>query len=354
MKRFTCSTIVMVAAMALPMSSAWAVGENGNAAGWLGGFSFPNYVEGGQMCYGLIHDSAKAGAPGAGQFGLWWDGPVEVTELSFELLATRNTLGTVYLYTSPNAAPITIHLGGKHSGTIDLTQFNNGLPIQAVNSYILLACPQNGGSFGAISLSFDAKPIDNADVNVNYNHVSFGTTVTNVTGNSQGTFGVVIDGTLESMSTLNTLYFNMVSQGSLTVSYGLDEAENNILRTIDSVGLSFAGDSQLRNCPKWVLIGSADVDAEPVRIDIDPNQTLYGQYSLPEGMFVDINSLTITMPPPPGADAGANAQNWWDNGGVDYGITQFQAFGPPVPEPATMTLLALGGLAMLRRRGRAL
>ncbi|MCL2701888.1 MAG: PEP-CTERM sorting domain-containing protein [Phycisphaerae bacterium] len=31
-------------------------------------------------------------------------------------------------------------------------------------------------------------------------------------------------------------------------------------------------------------------------------------------------------------------------------IYQFQLFGSPVPEPATMTLLALGGLALLRRR----
>jgi len=48
--------------------------------------------------------------------------------------------------------------------------------------------------------------------------------------------------------------------------------------------------------------------------------------------------------------------NWvkltWDAGGsVNHReISSFQLFGKAVPEPATMTLLALGGLALLRRR----
>ena len=42
----------------------------------------------------------------------------------------------------------------------------------------------------------------------------------------------------------------------------------------------------------------------------------------------------------------------WDNTASGGGreITQFQLFGKAIPEPATMTLLALGGLALLRRR----
>jgi len=45
--------------------------------------------------------------------------------------------------------------------------------------------------------------------------------------------------------------------------------------------------------------------------------------------------------------------SWGDHDGSNSGvveITQFQLFGRAIPEPATMTLLALGGLAMLRRR----
>jgi len=47
--------------------------------------------------------------------------------------------------------------------------------------------------------------------------------------------------------------------------------------------------------------------------------------------------LHITMP---STNASDNILRLW----------QFEVFGRPVPEPATMTLLALGGLAMLRRR----
>jgi len=45
--------------------------------------------------------------------------------------------------------------------------------------------------------------------------------------------------------------------------------------------------------------------------------------------------------------------SWGDHDGSNSGevdITQFQLFGKAIPEPATMTLLALGGAALLRRR----
>jgi len=55
---------------------------------------------------------------------------------------------------------------------------------------------------------------------------------------------------------------------------------------------------------------------------------------------------------PEAAEALANAkfvQLTWGDGTI-ANINQFQLFGAAIPEPATMTLLALGGLAMLRRR----
>jgi len=38
------------------------------------------------------------------------------------------------------------------------------------------------------------------------------------------------------------------------------------------------------------------------------------------------------------------------NGGAGRELNSFQLFGAAIPEPATMSLLVLGGLAMLRRR----
>ena len=50
-------------------------------------------------------------------------------------------------------------------------------------------------------------------------------------------------------------------------------------------------------------------------------------------------------------DAVKDAENWWINSGShSFGLTEFQAFASPIPEPMTMSLLALGGLALLRRR----
>jgi len=51
---------------------------------------------------------------------------------------------------------------------------------------------------------------------------------------------------------------------------------------------------------------------------------------------------------------GLVTENWYVWGQTsprNWALGEFEAFAPlPVPEPATMTLLALGGLAMLRRR----
>jgi len=61
----------------------------------------------------------------------------------------------------------------------------------------------------------------------------------------------------------------------------------------------------------------------------------YGYFDLPEGIIATAIKLTVVNP---------------GTGGQRNDILDVQLFGTPVPEPATMTLLALGGLAMLRRR----
>ena len=77
-----------------------------------------------------------------------------------------------------------------------------------------------------------------------------------------------------------------------------------------------------------------------------PHHAQYARYDLDDS-FVGVKSLSVTV----FADG-----PWMDPSGSIFGLTEFQAFSNRlpviVPEPATMSLLALGGLALLRRRGR--
>jgi len=73
-------------------------------------------------------------------------------------------------------------------------------------------------------------------------------------------------------------------------------------------------------------------------------------------IFKNTASLKLTFPEWIDLDESGwqakNGDNWWINtSGTSgyFGLSEFQAFAA-IPEPATMTLLALGGLAMLRRR----
>jgi len=60
----------------------------------------------------------------------------------------------------------------------------------------------------------------------------------------------------------------------------------------------------------------------------------------------DANNPYISFAP--GTTANYLRMSWGANSYVE--LTEFQLFGRPVPEPVTLTLLALGGLALLRRR----
>ena len=85
--------------------------------------------------------------------------------------------------------------------------------------------------------------------------------------------------------------------------------------------------------------------------DIEMNtwMTQYNRYNLSEEFAGGTDFLTITFP--------ASDSGQWNHLYPSWpivGLVEFQAFAgqvvPTIPEPATMTLLALGGLAVLRRR----
>ena len=132
------------------------------------------------------------------------------------------------------------------------------------------------------------------------------------------------------------------TEQSFTVFY-------NDPQTVASIGLAFMDDGvSTRGSPNWVTI-SGSQEGQEVRIDLDAVLRQYNRYDLTDGdgnpvIFEDTEWLKITLPPPDSANYVA-ADNI-------VSLLEFQAFQfatSYIPEPATMSLLALGGLAMLRR-----
>ena len=78
-----------------------------------------------------------------------------------------------------------------------------------------------------------------------------------------------------------------------------------------------------------------------------------GLLQYPDGSFRYVDKrqyIQLTTPV-----VGQYVRLTWDNNtnsNTEVEISEFQLFGKPIPEPATMTLLALGGVALLRRRRR--
>ena len=291
----------------------------------------------------------RAGAPAMGQLGAEWAGPVELWSLTVtQLPAGRDQLKTLWLYTSPTTYYVipfdATEAGQQGEQVIDLAALNGGKPVLAERSYVTLVVkdsyPGGDGNMGVVSYGFDARWIGPADVNVNHSETG---TVMSQTGGYDINSAVPIyavpsrtnDGLIAAGGGSQGTFWRMSEDepASLTATYLTPQ-------TVGSIGLAFAGDEKTRNCPKWVTVSDGLGNSEIVYID--ETLTQYGRYEL-SGPFVDILSLTVTMPPTDG-------DNWWINdGGTTFGITEFQAFAA-IPEPVTMSLLALGGLAMLRRR----
>ncbi|MCL2700217.1 MAG: discoidin domain-containing protein [Phycisphaerae bacterium] len=132
-----------------------------------------------------------------------------------------------------------------------------------------------------------------------------------------------------------------------TVMYSLNEAgkgfivnfTNGVEYEFTKLGLSGAGTGYNSATATFNLFyRNGDDDAwHPVTF-ADGTTTqflpvLYGYFDLSEGIIGTAIMLTMV-----------------DGGGSANYINEVQLFGAPIPEPVTMSLLALGGLALLRRR----
>ena len=322
---------------------------------WYGGGPGPFYVP--------TPSAAGAGSPAWSQFGAEWDGPVDVWSATITMSPEtgRNRIKELWVYTSPTADPIKVPVfadkltedGLDVTYMVDFAALNGGSPIRADQSYLMFVIKDTHGSgayhIGIQNFSFVAAPTGPPDVNVNLNAKMQQAGGLIYHGTSYAKPEVTNNGRIGTWDSPEATYWS-TGEGeaaSLTALYG-DPIKPD--KAIGSIGLGFSGDRDERACPQWVIVTAEFSDgtfSEGIRVDIPSDTSQYGRYTFDPiyKLNCDIVSLTITMPP-------AVAGNWYGyaDGAGHFGITEFQAFAVPVPEPATMSLLALGGLALLRRR----
>jgi hypothetical protein len=290
----------------------------------------------------------------------------------FDVYANGELVGMVRLQNDPTLP----HGTGKkefNEQTVPILGLDGVTPITLTATWITLVLnTQHSASDARSAIEdfwFNGTPCDTSNYETNLNlHKEF-TPTNNYTGGGHGGHGpgsVVLDGNLHSAAVNGRSMFWVSDDGqseqSFTVHYGSAQP------VVGSVGISFLSGHGDRNIPKWVII--SDSHDNYIKIDVDPMMFQYNRYDqgwlvdadgtlLGDEMvcfddyFTDTTSLKLTFP-----RWNDLANNWWTNSSNAYGLTEFQAFAErvpdamwaPIPEPATMTLLALGGLAMLRRK----
>ncbi|MCL2700914.1 MAG: PEP-CTERM sorting domain-containing protein [Phycisphaerae bacterium] len=366
MKRIVSAVVVLTVAALLAPPVRAEITET-----LLGGFLYGN---GGRTTYigpkGAEGDSLAY----TGQFGLMWSEPVTVYSLSVELHTAgggRAIPGVVRVYTSQLDFQDFLFadvVGEGESPVYGNYTMNFPGGIQADNSYLMVVVYMDSLAYrgdtwvGVYTDTVTANVVSlgkGADVNLHDPANGVLVAMDFIEGaipppvDNGGDVRIAYDGRIHSDNKQsggrdaiyftgpgNTQGLDAGTLAGLTATYLTPQ-------TIGSIGLGFAGDGADRTLPDTFTIIGTFANGETTSMDfyvkgdfVDgqweaSDATQYMRFTLDE-TFVDIVSLTLSIPMP--------------DGNYGYlGITEFQAFAV-VPEPATMTLLALGGLTLLRRR----
>ena len=309
-----------------------------------------------------------AGKPHGGRFGAEFAGPTVVESFSIlqdtaycikdlDVYADGQFIGTVTMTNTGYNVTQTVHFADFNDG--------NGKPMQIEATWVTLVVTSshatNPGAWWK-NITFYGDPATTTQVNLNKGIANSNISVTGpIASGYMGVLNRVVDGNLTNTSNASGSLGDAIAwvanpgntdDCSLTIRY------NSVQETIGSVGIALGGTSEAYYAPKWVTIRgeTAAGDIVSANITLNADLILYNRYDLPEG-FDNIVGLTIAFP------LTSDTDQWYtsfdstfnpETSTFRFALAQFQAFGdtiaPRIPEPATMSLLVLGGLALLRRR----
>jgi len=329
-------------------------GQHGAILGFIPGDSPSNLGVPGKLCNGRL--------------GAEFDGPTRVESFTITQLNisehdqnNRMPIQSFDVYADGKTTPVgTIVLENeKTEQTAPIRDLLTGEPITITATWLNLVptgkypSGSNDGNSGLMSFGFNGTAYAGsspANPNLNPSLVTRVQAVNNTGYGGDATSRCVVDGNLASRGSQDGegifWGFGAAGEQSLTLYYDAD----NPVDAIGIIGIALLGNTLDRIAPRWVDITANDGQYE--RIILDGNQIQYNRYTL-EKAFVDVEWLKITFPTSGSSPDYVN--DWWPNSDCGstghFGLVELQAFAPVViPEPATLTLLTLAGLSMLRQR----
>jgi len=376
MKREWIMVVTAAAVMTMPVWAAVPLLEKEKDANSGGNYRIgaPRWF-GNPTAMGRMLPSLEGRVFGSG-YGFAFDGPTEVSSFAYQAAWVDGYLRGV--------SGFDVYANGKFLGKIALDNtdvLQPNVPIWAVDKNGALVLDRNGepmpititanwltlvptGMYGVVNSNtesgvtqfyFNGTPCTGPfEVNRNLSTANGGSRVsTSSTPLDLGSVAAALDGQLFSDTT---------GRGSLWKNNNLNSTPDSLTVTYDqpmdvlSVGIALLVDDNNRRIPKEVYVSGFTRDGDWVTqpISLDHPLTYYNRYDLETALFT--SSLEIAFP------AASDSSKWWSDAQGWYGLAEFQAFGHVtpgasyafigVPEPMTMSLLMLGGVALLRRRSR--
>jgi len=368
------AAVCAVVSLATMMLASSAVGEE---LSWTktGSYQWDTGIpDGGNVSN--VSSTALPGSAKAGRFGVAFDGLSVVDSFTFEQGAVGNCrwIKTLQVYadgqylgdiTLDNIAPApgqnrveTIHFADYFDAAVRARYITFVMTEQwFYDSVGTKLEPNDYSNVGPIGLTFTGTQVE-VDCNIHLDASVVASVYPGVPSQYPwpGSVGSLVDGILYSSDNSGGFSWGRDTTPEMSVT-----VEYTSLQSVASVGIALYGGGQYVNCdvPKWVVIsGSEEGQSETIYLDqLEPGDAWnlqYNRFNLPASFAEGTMSLTITFPD-------NDPDNWWSYGSTNAGmqvtgLLEFEAFTTPtpiIPEPATMSLLALGGVALLRRRGQA-